>query len=174
MDLGNELIWVKRAVQSAPKILVLSHCDFNRGNILIQENGDKLDLFFIDFDFTSHNFRGMDFGRYFSSWRHKDPHFGCEPFPTDQQMIPFIDAYIKESNRLTGNAFSKSEFNTREHLIKEAKLFTLVGLILDVTFCLWKISMDNTIVDEFLEKAERRFTFYLSLKERFLKENSLP
>ncbi|CAG2165404.1 unnamed protein product [Oppiella nova] len=99
MDLGNELIWVKRAVQSAPKILVLSHCDFNRGNILIQENGDKLDLFFIDFDFTSHNFRGMDFGRYFSSWRHKDSHFGCEPFPTDQQMIPFIDAYIKESNR---------------------------------------------------------------------------
>ncbi|CAG2115861.1 unnamed protein product [Medioppia subpectinata] len=115
-NLGHEMSWVRDAITSAPKILVLSHCDFNRGNILIQQNGSQVDLFFIDFDFTSHNYRGIDLGRYFSSWKHTDPHFGADPFPTDQQMTPFIDAYIQESDRLTGNEFSKNVLNSRHDI----------------------------------------------------------
>ncbi|XP_054165233.1 choline/ethanolamine kinase-like [Oppia nitens] len=105
VDISDELIWLRDAVLGSPKILVFSHCDFNRGNILIRESIDtSIDMYFIDFDFCSYNYRGIDFGRYFSSWKHRDPKFGCDPrFPSDEEMYPFIDKYIQVADRLTGN-----------------------------------------------------------------------
>ena len=150
LDFSSQLFWVKKAILRADKILVFSHSDLNRGNILIDEKSGNLDIFFIDFDFSGHNFRGIDFGRYFSSWKQKDPNFGHEDYPTDQQMYPFIDAYIEEWNRLTGNQFSKNELNSREHIIKEAKLFTLMGVLIDVLFCIWKVGAEPDSVQEFL------------------------
>ena len=142
LDFSSQLVWIKNAILSSKKILVFSHCDLNRGNILVHQNSEKLDLFFIDFDFCSYNYRGIDFGRFFSSWKQEDPNFGYEDYPTDEQMSPFIDAYIHEQNRLTRNQFSKSKLNSREHIIKEAKLFTLVGVLIDVLFCIWKVGIE--------------------------------
>ena len=150
LDFAQQLIWVKKCILSSNKVLVLSHCDFNRGNILICKNTETLDLFFVDFDFTSYNYRGIDFGRLFSSWRHTDPNFGDDGYPTDQEMNRIFEAYIEEWDRITGNQFSKNESNCKEQLIKEAKLFTLAGIIIDLEFCLWKVGDDLQCAQEFL------------------------
>ena len=150
LDFGEELKWTRDAILASNPVLVFSHSDFNRGNILVQESDQKLDIFFIDFDYSSYNFRGIDIGRYFSSWRHTDPHFGAEVYPTDEEMSTFLDAYIDESNKIFGNSYSDSELNSKEYLIKESKLFTLVSLIIDVGFCIWMADMNDSRIDEFL------------------------
>ena len=150
LDFSRQMSWIKSAILRADKILVFSHCDLNRGNILIHKNSQKLDVFLIDFDFCSYNYRGIDFGRFFSSWKQEDPNFGFEDYPTDEQMNPFIDAYIQEQNILTNNQFSKSNLNSREHIIREAKLFTLVGVLIDVLFCIWKVGVETNCEKEFL------------------------
>ena len=145
-----ELKWLKEAVLASKPVLVFSHCDFNRGNILVQESDQKLDIIFIDFDNSLNSFRGIDIGRYFSSWRHTDPQFGADVYPTDEEMGTFLDAYIDESNKLLGNSYSDSELNSKEYLIKESKLFTLYSLLIDVLFCIWMADMNESNITEFL------------------------
>lgn len=162
LDFAGQLIWLKDAILRHHKTLVLSHCDFNRGNILIRKNEETLDLFFVDFDFTSYNYRGIDFGRFFSSWKHIDPNFGDDCYPTDQQMSPFFEAYIEEWNRITKKQFSNNAFNTKQQLIRETNLFTLAGIMIDVQFCLWKVGVDPDSAQEFMVnqiaiQAMRRF-----------------
>jgi len=151
LDFYSELQWIKNAILSSNCPVMFTHCDFNRGNILIRdqktESDNNLDIFLIDFDYSSNNYRGIDIGRYFSSWGHKDPMFGFGEFPTDDQMSVFINAYIEESKKLLGNSYAQIEVNSRENIIKEAKLFTLYCLLIDVLFSLWSINEDNTKMD---------------------------
>jgi len=116
VDFETELQWTKKAILASYSPIVFTHCDFNRGNILIRDQkiefNNNLDIFLIDFDFSSYNYRGIDFGRYFSSWGHKDPMFGFGEFPTDDQMSVFINAYIEESIKLFDNSYAKIEVNS--------------------------------------------------------------
>jgi thiamine kinase-like enzyme len=147
----NSKKWLK-AILASNSPIVFSHCDFNRGNILIRENSNNNnpEIFLIDFDFSSYNYRGIDIGRYFSSWGHEDPMFGFGEYPTDEQMSVFVCAYINESIKLSGNSYSELEINSKENIIKEAKLFTLYSYLIDVIFCFYTSNNDESKSSEYL------------------------
>jgi thiamine kinase-like enzyme len=151
-DFGAELLWIKKAILASNSPIVFSHCDFNRENILIRENSNNNnpEIFLIDFDLSSFNYRGIDIGRYFSSWGHEDPMFGFGEYPTDEQMSVFVCAYINENIKLLGNSYSELEINSKENIIKEAKLFTLMCYLIDVLFCLYMSATDESKLIEFL------------------------
>jgi thiamine kinase-like enzyme len=152
LDFFGELLWIKKAILASNSPIVFSHCDFNRGNILIRENSNNNnpEIFLIDFDYSSFNYRGFDIGRYFSSWGHEDPMFGFGEYPTDEQMSVFVCAYINESIKLLGNSYSELEINSKENIIKEAKLFTLFCYLIDVLFCLYMSTTDESKLSEYL------------------------
>ncbi|CAG2108024.1 unnamed protein product, partial [Medioppia subpectinata] len=140
LDLLAEMSWLKQMIVDLKSPIVFSHNDFNRKNILIRETNDEnsqqMDIYFIDFDFSSYNYRGTDFGTYFSNWCHREIPFGFGAFPTDDQMLVFIDAYIREMTAINGNSFTQLEINSRQRLIKEAKVFALLTFIINTIFCI--------------------------------------
>jgi thiamine kinase-like enzyme len=152
LDFVAELLWTMEAIFASNSPIVFSHCDFNRGNILIRENSNNNnpEIFLIDFDFSTYNYRGIDIGRYFSSWGHENPMFGVGEYPTDEQMSVFVCAYINESIKLLGNSYSELEINSKENIIKEAKLFTLICYLIDVLFCLYMSTTEESKLSEYL------------------------
>ncbi|CAG2178615.1 unnamed protein product, partial [Oppiella nova] len=86
LDLLSEMSWLKQTIIDLKSPVVFSHNDFNRKNILIRETNDKnsqnIEIFFIDFDFSSYSYRGFDMGIYISGWGQKDLQFGSGDFPT--------------------------------------------------------------------------------------------
>ncbi|CAG2103513.1 unnamed protein product [Medioppia subpectinata] len=124
-DLLAEMSWLRHQVLAIKSPVLFSHNDFNRTNILIRDlnpDNNELDIYFVDFDFSSYNYRGCDFGNYFSTWASDSAEFGVDSrFPTNCQMCPFIDGYIREMTAINGNSFTQLEINSRQRLIKEAK-----------------------------------------------------
>ncbi|CAG2170829.1 unnamed protein product [Oppiella nova] len=159
LDLLDEMSWLRQTIQELNSPVVFSHNDFNRKNILIRETNDKnsqnLDLFFIDFDFSSYAYRGIDLGYYFSSWGQKETQFGYGVFPTDSQMLPFINAYIEEMTTIYGNSYVENEMNSRERLIFEAKVFALYAFMVDLLFCIY-LADSNKKPDEMIN-AEKSY-----------------
>ncbi len=169
LDFGAELLWIKKAILASNSPIVFTHGDFNRENILIRENSNNNnpEIFLIDFDLSSFNYRGIDIGRYFSSWGHEDPLFGFGEYPTDEQMSVFVCAYINENIKLFGNSYSKLEINSKENIIKEAKLFTLMCYLIDVLFCVYTSATDESKLIEFLVSISSVFktrTFRMNRK----------
>ena len=120
----EEIPWLRKVIVELDSPIVLSHNDFNRRNILIREVDNE--IFFIDFDWSCYSYRGTDIGQYFSNWCQEGWFFDYRPFPTDQQMYPFIDAYIKRMTEIFGKSFPKQEINSRQRLIMESKVFALL------------------------------------------------
>jgi hypothetical protein len=49
-----------------------------------------------------------------------------------------------------GNSYSELEINSKENIIKEAKLFTLICYLIDVLFCLYMSTTDESKLSEYL------------------------
>ncbi|KAH9403865.1 hypothetical protein TYRP_014376 [Tyrophagus putrescentiae] len=124
---------------------VFSHSDFNRGNRLVAKVKDpetgveKKRIWIVDFDYSTINYRGIDFGRYFSNYRHEDDMFGDEGFPTDEEMALFLEEYRQECARIQGQFYL--EANPLEMLIREAKIFAMQAYS-DFFFCLMMYTND--------------------------------
>ncbi|CAG2103516.1 unnamed protein product [Medioppia subpectinata] len=137
VDLLDEMDWLRRMCERIDSPVVFSHCDLNRRNTLVREAGvgQGLDVYIIDWDYCCYTYRGADFGDYFMNWCQTELDFGGEPFPTDDQMLVFINAYIREMTAINGNSYTQLEINSRHRLIKEAKVFALLGYIKEVCYC---------------------------------------
>ena len=142
----DEIEWLRRVLVEVGSPIVLAHNDLNRRNILVREVDNQ--IFFIDFDSSRYTYRGTDFGQYFSNWCQKETDFEYRPFPSDQQMFPFIDAYIKRMTEIFGESFAKQEINSRQRLIMESKVFALYGIFKDIEYCLYMC--DETPNKDFL------------------------
>src|SRR5699024_8669503 len=101
------------------------------------------ELFLVDFDYATYNYRGYDLGRYFSNYRHEEDMFGNEGFPADEEMNLFLDAYREECGRLQGDHYLQAEINSIEQLIKEAKVFALKAFS-EYVFCIMMYTLDPT------------------------------
>ncbi|CAG2168873.1 unnamed protein product [Oppiella nova] len=125
MDLLAEMAWLRQVVVDLNSPVVFSHNDLNRRNILVvkgdENNNQNLDLYLIDFDWSNYMYRGADLGDYFANWCQQELDFGGNDFPDDQQLLPFIDAYITEMSLLCDDSYAKHEINSRETLLKESK-----------------------------------------------------
>ena len=141
----DEMFWMERVVKELDSPLVFSHNDFNKKNILVKDS-KQLEILLIDFDWSAYNYRGVDFGQYFSSWGQFETDLGSGEFPTDHQMSVFIEAYIKEMCKIFGDSFAEQEINSMKRLIKEAKVFALMAFMKDIMYCIWQTDLNNNIL----------------------------
>lgn len=152
-DLLTEMQWIRTAALRVNSPVVFSHCDLNRRNILVTNratdaNTDDPDIYLIDFDWSCYMFRGADIGDYFINYCYdREMDFGGGPFPTDPQMEVFVDAYIAEMTRLSGDSYAKQAMNSRQTIIKEAKVFALMSYVKELEHC---VSETNKGVLEYL------------------------
>ncbi|XP_054157528.1 choline/ethanolamine kinase-like [Oppia nitens] len=174
MDFTDEFHWLLDVIDHLQSPVVFAHNDFNRRNTLICEskdnNNNDLNVYLIDFDWSSYGKRGVDFGQYFNCWGQEATDFGTGPFPSDQQMLPFIDAYIVEMSKLVGDDYPKLTVNSRERLLKEAKVCTLMAQIKDILYCIWDSNRNKTT--ELMVKGNTKLGDYLKLKAKLLTEFS--
>ena len=131
-SLNDEAKWLGLGLEEVKSPVINTHTDFNRGNILIKD--DPLEIKLVDLDYSGYNFRGVDFGRYFSCWRQKELLFGFDRFPTDEEMGLFLKAYIKECVNLHGEDYLKNEVNSEAFMIRESKYFTLIAYFIGSFF----------------------------------------
>ena len=127
VNVFDEMRWVISIISDLKSPMVFSHNDFNRKNILIKESKNSIEdsVFLIDFDWTNYNYRGIDLGRYFSSYAQSEPEFGYADFPSDDEMSVFLKAYINRMTEIFGESYTKQDKNSLETLVKESKIFAM-------------------------------------------------
>lgn len=106
---------------------------------VVDENGKtQKEIFFVDFDYSSYYYRGNDFGRYFSNYRHKEDMFGYEGLPSDEDMKLFFEEYRNESAILNPAFDINDQQNSIENMIMECKVHMLNAYLIDYFFTLFK------------------------------------
>jgi len=99
---------IRRALQNSSSPIVFCHNDLQEGNILLplEQTAGAKDLVFIDFEYSSYNYRAFDFANHFCEWSidytcEQAPYFTVSPeyFPTEQEQTNFIQAYLIESGQ---------------------------------------------------------------------------
>lgn len=154
------MLYCKDLMLKVKSPLVFTHGDFNRGNRLVKQE-DKVDgiankqIYLVDFDYSTYNYRGYDIARYFSNYRHVDDMFGDEGFPTDQEMSLFLEEYRQECAQVQGDSYLQQQINSLQQLIKEAKVFVLNAYAVDFFFCLMMYTLDA--------KSDKKHYFLVSV-----------
>ena len=148
ISLDDEAKWLGLGLEEVKSPVLCTHTDFNRGNVLVKD--DPLEIKLVDLDYSGYNFRGVDFGRYFSCWRQKELLFGFDRFPTDEEMGLFLKAYIKESVNLNGEDYLKKEVNSEAFMIRETKYFTLIAYFIDSAFLVYQYAINPNDKQKYL------------------------
>ncbi|XP_075905318.1 choline/ethanolamine kinase-like [Nelusetta ayraudi] len=96
LDLPAELESLRELLAATPSPVVFCHNDLTAGNILelaAQEHNSSGRLMLIDFEFSSYNYRGFEFGNYFCEWMYdytydQWPFFKAAPenYPSKEQQ----------------------------------------------------------------------------------------
>jgi len=116
--------------------VVFCHNDLSVNNILMLPNK----LMAIDYEFSCYNYRGFDFGLYFSeaafnNHSSKYPYFefDFEKYPNKDQQLNFVRSYIDkirknaiETSIKSHNAYLKLD---EEVIIYEANMFALIAFL---------------------------------------------
>uniref|UniRef100_A0AAY4DHN3 Ethanolamine kinase n=1 Tax=Denticeps clupeoides TaxID=299321 RepID=A0AAY4DHN3_9TELE len=133
-DLPAELESLRSLLAATRSPVVFCHNDVQEGNILRLDGcGEKStdNLMLIDFEYSSYNYRGFDFGNHFCEWvydytYHQWPFFKAdlEHYPNREQQLHFIRNYLSESGR-----YSNRDDHTQveEELLLEANRFALAS-----------------------------------------------
>ncbi|KAM9481848.1 choline/ethanolamine kinase isoform 2-T2 [Clarias gariepinus] len=170
-DLQGELANLRALLEATPSPVVFCHNDVQEGNILMlegreQDFSDKLML--IDFEYSSYNFRGFDFGNHFCEWVYnytydKWPFFkaNLENYPSREQQLHFFKNYLSESE----DTVCKDQA-AMEQMIVEANRFALASHFF---WGLWSIIQARISNIEFgyMDYAQHRFDSYFKQKKLF-------
>ena len=136
--------YFQKEMQLIQSPVLFCHNDMNRGNVLVSK--DKREVYLIDYEFSSYNFRGCDIGHHFRR-RALDP--SCKgwqeglmkriPYPKEEDRRAFVTAYLEEfhvqqnKRKSEGKQVTqvKDKFNQVDHLLLESELYGgLYGLFL--------------------------------------------
>ncbi|XP_054157299.1 choline/ethanolamine kinase-like [Oppia nitens] len=134
-DLYEELVWLKDQISKIDSPITFTHVDFRSGNIMVTENDG---IVLCDFEYSCYDYRGFDFGTIFLEWgqelwinrKEGQPY----EYTDDQQILSFLELYVLESTKLLGNKFANDVRNDSKHMLREVKLFSLVGTMFVVLF----------------------------------------
>ncbi|XP_041853370.1 choline/ethanolamine kinase isoform X2 [Melanotaenia boesemani] len=174
MDLPAELESLRALLAATPSPVVFCHNDVQEGNILALEDRDPTSterLMLIDFEYSSYNYRGFDFGNHFCEWMYdytynQWPFYKATPenYPTREQQLHFIRSYLAEQGRHSDRAADQTE--VEESIIIEANRFALASHFL---WGLWSIiqAKISTIEFGYMDYAQCRFDAYLKQKKLF-------
>ncbi|XP_017489703.1 PREDICTED: ethanolamine kinase-like [Rhagoletis zephyria] len=177
IDYHSEIVYVQNLKERLDSPIVFAHSDFNRGNrLVVKDSKDQLEkIYLIDFDATSMNNRGVDFGDYFSNYRHRED-FANEGFPSDEDMALFLNEYREKCAQIFGTEFLDKKENSLEHMIDEAKIYTLGSYIGGTFFGLmwYQEAHDTGKGQYFLNVAKNQSRGYNRLKKRFIEDGTIP
>ncbi|XP_075998490.1 choline/ethanolamine kinase [Genypterus blacodes] len=174
LDLPAELESLRALLAATPSPVVFCHNDIQEGNILILEDkdGNSLErLMLIDFEYSSYNYRGFDFGNHFVEWMYdytynEWPFYKATPenYPTREQQLHFIRSYLAE--RRGGSEAPEDQTQEEEDMILEANRYALASHFL---WGLWSIIQAKISKIEFgyMDYAQCRFEAYLKQKKLF-------
>ncbi|KAM4734169.1 choline/ethanolamine kinase [Anableps anableps] len=173
-DLPAELKSLRSLLAATPSPVVFCHNDVQEGNILMLEHRDRSsteNLMLIDFEYSSYNYRGFDFGNHFCEWMYdytynEWPFYKVTPenYPTKEQQLHFIRSYLAEQHQ-----HSKSDQNQtqiEEDMIIEANRYALASHFF---WGLWSIIQAKISKIEFgyMDYAQSRFVAYFKQKKLF-------
>ncbi|KAI4879997.1 hypothetical protein NFI96_029176, partial [Prochilodus magdalenae] len=169
-DLPAELASLRALLATTPSPVVFCHNDVQEGNILMldgrEQNSDKLML--IDFEYSSYNYRGFDFGNHFCEWVYDYTHdqwpffkANLDNYPSRQQQLHFIRNYLLESEDTVHEDQAKLE-----EMITEANRYALASHFF---WGLWSIVQARISKIEFgyMDYAQHRFDSYFKQKKLF-------
>uniref|UniRef100_A0A673ACB4 Ethanolamine kinase n=1 Tax=Sphaeramia orbicularis TaxID=375764 RepID=A0A673ACB4_9TELE len=173
-DLPAELESLRALLAATPSPVVFCHNDVQEGNILILEDKDPTSnekLMLIDFEYSSYNYRGFDFGNHFCEWVYdytynQWPFYKATPenYPTREQQLHFIRNYLTEKG--THSDTTKDQRQIEEDMIIEANRYALASHFL---WGLWSIIQAKISKIEFgyMDYALCRFDAYFKQKKLF-------
>ncbi|CAG2100037.1 unnamed protein product [Medioppia subpectinata] len=180
-SLKAEMDFLKQVVDECESPMVFCHNDFRSSNIMVLEDKDCNDninekVLFCDYEYASYGYRGHDLANMINEWGRSMEEFSKpHDYPKDSTLLPLIEMYVKESQRVLGNKFCDNKLNSVEHILKEVKTFALVISMFAILFCLKQDSRDKDSLDMdkklTMQFSESAFTNFLSLKKRFTAEH---
>lgn len=174
LDLPGELERLRALLAATPSPVVFCHNDVQEGNILILDDKQKTSddrLMLIDFEYSSYNYRGFDFGNHFCEWMYdytynQWPFYkaSSENYPSREQQLLFIRSYLTEQGRHSGEKTDQAQIE--EDMIIEANRFALASHFL---WGLWSIIQAKISKIEFgyMDYAQCRFDAYFKQKKMF-------
>uniref|UniRef100_A0A3Q0QUB5 Ethanolamine kinase n=1 Tax=Amphilophus citrinellus TaxID=61819 RepID=A0A3Q0QUB5_AMPCI len=174
LDLPAELKSLRALLAATPSPVVFCHNDVQEGNILMLEDkthSSREKLMLIDFEYSSYNYRGFDFGNHFCEWMYdytynEWPFYKATPenYPTREQQLLFIRSYLAEQSKFTNVAVDQTQ--TEEDMIIEANRYALASHFL---WGLWSIIQAKISKIEFgyMDYAQCRFDAYFKQKKLF-------
>ncbi|XP_040894887.1 choline/ethanolamine kinase [Toxotes jaculatrix] len=178
LDLPAELESLRALLAVTPSPVVFCHNDVQEGNILILEDKDHSSteqLMLIDFEYSSYNYRGFDFGNHFCEWMYdytynQWPFYKATPenYPTREQQLHFIRHYLAEQRNKTeqNSDITVDQKQIEEDMIIEANRYALASHFL---WGLWSIIQAKISKIEFgyMDYAQCRFDAYFKQKKLF-------
>ncbi|XP_035521667.1 choline/ethanolamine kinase [Morone saxatilis] len=174
LDLPAELESLRALLAATPSPVVFCHNDVQEGNILMLEDRDQTStdrLMLIDFEYSSYNYRGFDFGNHFCEWMYdytynQWPFYKATPenYPTREQQLHFIRGYLAEQRRYSDFAMDQTQIE--EDMIIEANRYALASHFL---WGLWSVIQAKISKIEFgyMDYAQCRFDAYYKQKKLF-------
>ncbi|XP_059190589.1 choline/ethanolamine kinase-like [Centropristis striata] len=178
-DLPAEVESLRTLLAATPSPVVFCHNDVQEGNILILEEPDPNSterLMLIDFEYSSYNYRGFDFGNHFCEWVYdytynQWPFYKATPenYPTREQQLHFIRSYLAEQRKYSTpdtTDITTDQTQTEEDMITEANRYALASHFL---WGLWSIIQAKMSKIEFgyMDYAQCRFDAYFKQKKLF-------
>ena len=134
-DLKEELEWLKQACVDIESPVTFTHVDFRGSNLMVTEPDDEIVV--CDLEYSCYGFRGVDIGFLFYEWNREFADWlKYIEYPDDDTVRPFVRSYIDESVKLNGKEWSEDYRNSEKHILKEAKVFALVSIMVFITMSL--------------------------------------
>uniref|UniRef100_A0AAV2KVD9 Ethanolamine kinase n=2 Tax=Knipowitschia caucasica TaxID=637954 RepID=A0AAV2KVD9_KNICA len=174
LDLPGELERLRALLAATPSPVVFCHNDVQEGNILMLDDRDQSSndcLMLIDFEYSSYNYRGFDFGNHFCEWMYdytynQWPFYKASPenYPSREQQLNFLRSYLAEQQ---GHSDMKmDQTRVEEDMIIEANRYALASHFL---WGLWSIIQAKISKIEFgyMDYAQCRFDAYFKQKKLF-------
>lgn len=167
--LNEEVPWLIDTLTELNPRKVLSHSDFNAGNILeVKSEGQDSGigkLYLVDFEYSGCDWRGYDIANLFNEMGTDNqcpafPHFVIDPgaFPNDEFQQRFLRQYLK--TMANGGEVDEEEVLT---LQREVEFFRLAS---HLQWALWSVVQEDrsTICFGFLDYALQRTSLYFAKK----------
>ncbi|XP_034443668.1 choline kinase alpha isoform X1 [Hippoglossus hippoglossus] len=173
-NLPQEMDLLKSLLDSTHSPVVFCHNDCQEGNILLlnsHENSDQQKLMLIDFEYSSYNYRGFDFGNHFCEWMYdyncdEFPYFkvDAQAYPSKAQQLHFIENYLRESDGSFEQLSEDEQTKLKEEMYVEVNRFSLASHFF---WGLWSIIQArlSTIKFGYMEYAQARFDAYFQQKK---------
>ncbi len=167
--LKKQIKWLKTEFARIRSPVVLCHYDLQAGNIMRSTTGSD-ELFFIDMEYSCYDYRGIDFGNFFSETSIENNvqaypgfAFNFDHYPSVGAQRAFFTNYLIASGRKE-KEISETELTQMQH---EAEVFAMATHMM---WALWGITQSKAsqISFGYLEYALQRLDFFHHQQKRYL------